>query len=387
MNASWIVFRKEMVDAFRDHKTLLILLISTVLMGPLMMLLMSTIVAKQEEKSELREVWVADLERAPALHNFLLRQGMKVNVAPPDYEARLRDFKFGESVIAVADDYQEKLTLGEAPELRVVFDSANRQSGVLVGRNLGLLRAFNREQGLLELALRGVAPAVLEPFKVQERNLADAQSRSAQLTAMVPWVVIMAVLFGAMTVALDTTAGERERASLEPLLTNPMTPLALVFGKWMAVSAVAMLIALLSVASFLPARWLIRSEALQAMFRFGPGEGVLFLTMLLPLAAAIAAILMLTAVFGHTYKEAQARSTFVLLGFQMAPLVAIMDFSGEKPWHLWLPSLAQQTVMLRVLRGDALQWQHVVIPTTVSLGLTIVCLALLAARLKKLALR
>ena len=383
---SLIVFRKEMVDAFRDRKTLMMILLTAVLIGPLMLIALSAIVGQQEEKSERREVWVAGLGRAPELHNYLLRQGMKVNEAPADYEAQLRDFRLGESVILIPEDYKEKQSRGESPELRVVFDSANRQSTVLVGRNVGLLSGYSREQGSLEMAMRGVAPAVLEPFRIQERNLASAQSRSSQMTAMVPWMVMMAVLFGGLTVALDTTAGERERASLEPLLTNPISPLSLVLGKWMAASAVAMAIATISVSSFFPAKLLIQSEALQAMFRFGPGEAILFLIMLLPLAAAVSAVLMLAAIYGRTFKEAQSRSTVALLAFQMAPMIAIMDFSGEKPWHLLVPSLAQQTVMLRVLRGDELHLQHLMVPTAVSVVLTVVCLVVLARRLKNLAI-
>lgn len=384
---SLIVFRKEMVDAFRDRKTLMMILLTAVLIGPLMLIALSVIIGQQEEKSERREVWVAGLERAPELHNYLLRQGMKVNKAPADFEAQLRDFRLGESVILIPEDYALKQSRGESPELRVVFDSANRQSTVLVGRNVGLLNGYNREQGALEMAMRGVAPAVLEPFRIQERNLASAQSRSSQMTAMVPWMVMMAVLFGGLTVALDTTAGERERASLEPLLTNPITPFSLVLGKWMAASVVAMAIAAISVSSFFPAKLLIQSEALQAMFRFGPGEAILFLIMLLPLAAAVSAVLMLAAIYGRTYKEAQSRSTVALLAFQMAPMIAIMDFSGEKPWHLLVPSLAQQTVMLRVLRGDALHLQHLLVPTAVSVVVTVVCLVVLARRLKNLAIR
>ena len=384
---SLIVFRKEMVDAIRDRKTLMMIFLTAILIGPVMLIALSVIVGQQEEKSERREVWVSGLQRAPELHNYLLRQGMKVNEAPADYEAQLRDFRLGESVILIPEDYADKQSKGESPELRVVFDSANRQSSLLVGRNVGLLDGYSREQGLLEMAMRGVAPAVLQPFRIQERNLASAQSRSSQMTAMVPWMVMMAVLFGGLTVALDTTAGERERASLEPLLTNPITPLSLVLGKWMAASAVAMAIAAISVSSFFPAKMLIQSEALQAMFRFGPGDAILFLIMLLPLAAAVSAVLMLTAVYGRTYKEAQSRSTLALLAFQMAPMIAIMDFSGEKPWHLLVPSLAQQTVMLRVLRGDELHLQHLLVPTVVSLVVTAVCLVILARRLKNLAIR
>ena len=387
MKDSWTVFCKEVIDALRDRKTLLTLLLSTVVMGPLMVLVLSVVVGEIESRADRREVWVAGIDRAPELDNYLRRQGMTVKVAPADYEARLHDFSFGEAVIVVPEDFARKQTDGQAPELLVVYDSANRQSAVSVGTNRSLLRGFSREQGALEISLRGVAPGVLEPYDIVERNLADQQSRSTQATGMVPWMVMMAVLFGGLTVALDATAGERERASLEPLLTNPVSPFALVFGKWMAVAFFAMVVAVMSVLSFFPALWFVKNETLLAVFRFGPQEGAMFLLMLLPLASAIAAVLMLTAVHGRTYKEAQARATFALIGFQLVPLVAIADFSGEKPWHLWVPSLAQQTVMLRALRGDPLTWEHIVIPTGVSIVLATACLVVLASRLKTLATR
>jgi sodium transport system permease protein len=175
---SLIVFRKEIVDSIRDRKTLMMIFLTAVLIGPVMLVAMSFVVNQQEEKSERREVWVAGLEHSPELHNYLLRQGMKVNPAPVDFESQVRDSRLGEAVIWVPDDFQERQAKGQSPELRVVFDSANRQSTVLVGRNVALLEGFVHEQGLLELSTRGVAPAVLQPFRVQERNLASAQSRS-----------------------------------------------------------------------------------------------------------------------------------------------------------------------------------------------------------------
>ncbi len=162
---------------------------------------------------------------------------------------------------------------------------------------------------MLRLAWRGVSPAALQAIEVDERDLASPAARAAQWATLVPFFVLMAVLYGALHAALDTTAGERERGSLEPLLMNPVPPLALVLGKWGAVAAVAMLIALLSCVSFLPGQWLLRSETLAAMFRFGWREGALFLALLLPLAGALSALLMAIAIRCRSVKEAQANAT------------------------------------------------------------------------------
>ena len=130
---------------------------------------------------------------------------------------------------------------------------------------------------MLSLALRGVSAQLLEPMQVEDRDLASTQTRATRITGMLPFFVMMAVLYGALNAALDTTAGERERGSLEPLLMNPTERWALVAGKWGAVACVSMLIAVLSCFSFLPGQWVLRSDTLAAMFQYGPREAVLFI--------------------------------------------------------------------------------------------------------------
>ncbi|MDP3222517.1 MAG: ABC transporter permease subunit, partial [Rubrivivax sp.] len=286
--AAWSVYLKELVDALRDRRTLVMVLLSSVAIGPLVLVLISNLVAGIEKRAEARELVVQGIEHAPTLHNFLQRQTYTVRTAPADYEEALRDSKLGEPVLLVPATFEADLARGEPPVLEVVSSAANQRAQAGTGPLLRLLRAFNQEQATLRLAVRGVAPAVLETVRVQERDLADPATRAAQLAIMVPFFVLMAVLYGALNAALDTTAGERERGSLEPLLMNPASRLSLVLGKWAAVTSVGMLIAVLSCLSFLPGQWLLRSEALAAMFRFGVGEATLFVALLLPLACALA---------------------------------------------------------------------------------------------------
>jgi sodium transport system permease protein len=190
-----------------------------------------------------------------------------------------------------------------------------------------------------------------------------------------------------MNAALDTTAGERERGSLEPLLMNPAERSALVAGKWAAVAAVAMLIAILSCLSFLPGQWLIRSEALAAMFRFGTGEALRFVGLLLPLAAALSALLMAVAIRCKTFKEAQANATIVILGVSLLPLVLMFGQEGEKPWHLWVPALAQSTLMGRVLKGEAVPLADAAMAAAVAAAVTVVALGYVARKLRSAALK
>ena len=352
--AAWTVYLKELRDALRDRRTLMMVLLSSVAIGPLVLLLVSTLVAGIEKRAEARTVVVLGIAQAPTLRNYLERQTYTVQEAPADYEQQLRDSKLADPVLVVQAGFEADLLAGKAPLVELVSSSANQRAQGGSGAVLRLLRGFNHEQAMQRLARRGVAPAALEAMRVEERDLADPATRAAQLATMVPYFVLMAVLYGCMNAALDTTAGERERGSLEPLLMNPASRWALVLGKWGAVASVGMLIAVLSCLSFLPGQWLLRSEALSAMFRFGIGEALAFVALLLPLAGALAALLMAIAIRCKTFKEAQANATLVILGVSLLPLVSLFNQEGTAPWHLWLPALAQSTLMGRVIKGELL---------------------------------
>jgi sodium transport system permease protein len=384
---AWIVFRKELTDALRDRRTLLVVLLSSVAIGPLVLIALSFLVAGIEQRAEERTVLVAGIEHAPTLRNYLERQTYRLEAAPADYEARLKSQALGDPVLRVGKDFEVELARGEAPLLEIVSSSGNRRANASVNRLLRLLRGFSSEQASLRLALRGISPATLEVVEIHERDLANPQSRAAQFTGMLPFFVLMAVLYGALNAALDTTAGERERGSLEPLLMCPASRLSLVIGKWGAVAAVGMLIALLSCFSFLPAQSLLRSETLAAMFQFGWREAALFLALLAPLAAALAALMMAIAIRCKSFKEAQANNTVVVLGVSLLPLVTVFNQSGEAPWHLVVPALGQVTLMNRVLRGEVISAFDVAVPLAVCALIAVLGLLYVARQLRPAAIR
>ena len=386
MTRAWTVFRKEWTDALRDRRTLLMVLASSVAIGPLVLVLLSTLVAGMEQRAEARELVAVGLEHSPTLRNYLERQTYTLRAAPPDHETALRESRLGDPVLVIGPGFEAALARGEAPVVEIVSSAANPRAQAGVGRLQRLLQGFNTEQATLRLVLRGVAPALLEPVKVEERDLADPATRSAQLTALVPFFVLMAMVYGALNAALDTTAGERERGSLEPLLMNPVSRWALVVGKWGAVAAVATLIAALGAFSFLPGQWLLQSETLAALFRFGPGEAAAFVLILLPLAGALSALLMAIAIRCRSFKEAQANATVVVLGMSLLPLVSIFNQEGEAPWHRWVPALSQVVLMGRVLKGEAITLAQALPGVLVGVALAALCLAYVARRLGRAAL-
>ena len=268
------VLRKELADALRDRRTLMTVLVSSVLLGPLVLLGVSALVASLESRAEQREIYVAGVEKAPTLQNFLERQTYTVKAPPADYEAQLRRSKFTEPVVVVPDDFESALARGDAPVVEVVSDSANQRSEAATARIERLLDAFGRERAVLNLALRGVAGAAARAGahrRARPRQPAvagDAHHRHAALLRHDG---------GALRRAHRRARHHRRRARARlarAAADEPGRALARsCVGKWGAVACVSMLIAVLSSLSFLPGQWVLRSDTLAAMFQYGVARG------------------------------------------------------------------------------------------------------------------
>jgi sodium transport system permease protein len=388
MRASVAVFRKEFKDALRDRRTLLMVFVGSVAVGPLLLWLISLMVGSIEQRAEERVVQVRGAQHAPTLVNSLQRQNLRVESAPDDYANLVAEGKLTDAVIEVPEDFEAKLAANEPLTLSVLVNGANNRSRASAGQASRGLRVFANEQASLRMLMRGVSfPMVDSAIEVVDVDTGGRQVGAAQFAASIPFFVLMAVLYGALTAALDATAGERERGSLEPLLVTPVKRESVVLGKWAAVASMGMLVAVLSCLSFLPAQWFMQSETLSAMFQFGWLQALAFLVLLIPFAAAMAALLMAVAIHGKTFKEAQATTTIVILVVSMLPMVQLFSQQVEAKWHLWVPALGQAALMSRVLRAEAVPWQDMLIPLGSCFLLAGACLWYVSRHLRQAAVR
>ena len=175
---------RSCVDALRDRRTLLMVLLSSVAIGPLVLVLMSQLVAGIEKRAEAREVVVHGIEHAPTLRNYLERQTYTVREAPRRLRAAAaRTASSATRCWWCRRTSRPTLARGKAPVVELLVSasatSARRPAAAAV---LRLLRGFNQEQATLRLALRGVlAGAAGGRCACEERDLADPASRAAQL--------------------------------------------------------------------------------------------------------------------------------------------------------------------------------------------------------------
>jgi sodium transport system permease protein len=185
-----------------------------------------------------------------------------------------------------------------------------------------------------------------------------------------------------MTVAIDSTAGERERGSLEPLLLNPVPAHDLVMGKWLAAWTFASSVAVLTLAGFVVASLAYAQKKIPALMAFGVHELALFVALIVPFAALTSSLSMLICTYGRSYREAQTYVSYLITVIALLPAVVLFTGLKDEPWQLAVPFLGQLMVMGRVMRGDAIAVSDGLAPACIAFVLAAVCIALLARLLR-----
>ncbi len=375
MNATWVVFKKELVDALRDRRALLVVLATTLVSGPVTLLLLSKFVADLKERLEQRQVLVQGADAAPSLVNFMARQGRVAASPPADFRAQMEAGRFDDAVLVLPPSFEGDVRRGVLVELTVFHDGSRAKSATAAALLERLTNGWAQELGLQRLLVRGVDPALLKPARTTSVSIGSARGRSAQLLFLVPLVALIAAVIGALSIAIDVTAGERERGSLEPLLHNPIPLGALALGKWAAVSCVSLATLLGAVASFALAARFIRDEGLAAAFQFGVAEAGLTLLLLAPFCLFIGAALMLVALFSRGHKEAQASTSYLVSLVTFAPSLSLFLSLPDARWQLLVPALGQNMVLARAFRGSVVDGLDVGVPALTCAVLTAGCLA------------
>jgi sodium transport system permease protein len=363
-----VVLIKELRDALRDRRTAIMILVASILTGPLTLMLMAQFISGLEEKESTLKVRIHGKENGAALVNFLQRNDVEIEVAPADYEARVKEGRL-DAVIVVPKDFDERFISGDGASVEIVFDDSRTDATPAIRQADRLVRAFNRETGMLRMIARGVSPDLASPVKLERVNTATPRQRGAMLLFLISMFAVLSPLLGGMTIAIDSTAGERERGSLEPLLANPVPISQLVVGKWLAAWTFASTVAMLTLGGFVVATAVYAPGRLASLMTFGPPEFVRFVAMAIPFAAMTTSLQMLISTYGRSYREAQTYVSYLATIVSFVPLVVM--FSGMKDafWQLTVPVLGQQMVLTRVVRGEPFTFVDWAVPSLVAAAL------------------
>ena len=351
----WIICRKEVIDNFRDRRTLNTIIGATILVPLLLFsfLWFAEKTIKDETDSisaEAIQLAVVGAEHAPNLMSWLEQSNFAINDAPKDYEQAVRD---GEErmILKITEDYPKRFATGETAPLLVIHDSS------IVGlEKIGyqsLQRAiytYGNRISALRLQARGVSPKVIHSIQLNVSDVAPSELRNTQVLTMMPYLIIIFIMLGGMYLAIDTTAGERENGSLETLLIQPASRKSIVLAKLLATmlfSALTLFFVLLSLAfsfKFLP----IESFEIT----LSATKIAVILVINLPFVFLGCSLMVFLASFTKSYKEAQSYLSLMAIVPSM-PLILLSFLSPEPSLsNMWIPSLSQGLIVIETLKGE-----------------------------------
>jgi sodium transport system permease protein len=376
------ILRKELLDMFRDRRTAMVTLVSSIAAGPIFLMLIFNLIASQAERARDLTLPVAGAEYAPAVVAFLERQQVTVTQAPADYDAQLRRGDL-DVVLIIDDAFTKDVAQGKPGTVRLVFDRSRDRARPSIDQAEALLRGYNRLWGDQRLMLRGVTSSVANPLRVETLDLATPQQAGALVLFLVAYYGLFASVMGGMAVALDTTAGERERQSLEPLLTTPARPAEIVAGKWLAVCVFDALVVALTLSGFYLTLAFAPLPPVGVPFLFGAREFARFLLVLVPMILMLPAILLYVGSRARAYREAQANVSVLLFVVSLIPLVQLFLQRKEPAWLMLVPVSAQYSLLNTALRGEPLLASQLALSWLAPAALIVVALAAVARRLSR----
>lgn len=349
------VTHKEVTDASRDRRTLLVTLVSAALAGPIFLMLIFNLIASQAEKSRDIHLPVVGAERAPALIAFLKRQQVTIEVAPADYEARVRSGDL-DVVLEIDEQFAATVAAGRAGIVWLTYDRSRDRAGPAIGEVESLLRAYERLWGRERLLLRGVANSVVAPLELRGINVATPRQSGALILFLIAYYGLFSSVIGSLSFALEAAAGERERMSLEPLLMTPASPLEIATGKWLALALFNLLIVVVTLTGFYLTLAFAPLPSVGVPFLFSARDVGRFVLILLPLIALMPAVLLYLGSRGRSIREAQANTSLVFFVVSIIPMIQQFMQRKEPAWILGVPVSGQYSLLKAVLRGDPLRW-------------------------------
>jgi sodium transport system permease protein len=381
IRTAFIVFAKEILDNLRDRRTLASALIMGPVFGPLMFAFVINMSLEQslENAERAMELPVVGAQHAPNLVRFLESENINVVDAPGDRSAAIDAVTIGSSdvILVIPENFGAQLADTVPARIELLSDQANKEAERDARRLRNALYEYSEQLAGIRLLARGVNPMVLRPLNIDEIDVSTPSGRSALLLGMMTYFFIFACLMGGMYLAIDSTAGERERGSLEPLLSLPVTRGQLILGKiaatclFMAVSLTLSLLAFSVALKFMPL------EQLGMTPNFGPPVLLAAFVLFAPFILLGAALMTLVASFTKSYREAQTWLSVLVVAPTLPILIVSIMTLRPRLEFMFIPSLSQHLLLVDLIKNEPVNGLHVAISfiSTLFLGalLTWVC--------------
>ena len=377
MNPFLTVLAKECTDNIRDYRSLFSSL-SVALLGPLLIvgLLIFVLDKTLRDFEEPIAFSLMGADHAPNLVAYLRANNTQIDQREPVEEpSKLIESGEAELILVIQPNYSERYYEGQQNQLAIFFDSSSYSSG---RRDLAtldqLIERYSDTIGMLRLRYRGIQPGLIRPIQTRKIDVSSPADRALMIFSSIPYLLMLVIFTGCFYLAIDATAGERERGSLEPLLTQPISRFQLVLGKIIAATAFSLLNLTVFLISLYFALQLVPFERIGMSLKFNLLQLLMIVAITSPLTLFAASLLTVVSAFAKSYKEAQTYLSFVIV-IPTLPLI-VTQIAGIEPSivSMSVPSLGQAILTSQIIKGEAISYTFVLVSVGVTLSITLLLL-------------
>ncbi|AVI65919.1 transporter [Shewanella sp. WE21] len=363
MNKIIAMVRKELIDAARDKRSVMAGLYYAIGTPLIMCGLFMVLIGQLTSPDDLK-ITIKNPDNAPDLVRFLSNKGITQGAADG---SDAKDLKAIELIIST--DYAAQMNQGKSAEITIVADNSEEKLQNSIRRLEKQLQAYSAEMGSLRLIARGIDPRVVQPLKVNVQDKATTDSKGGMILGIAIFTMIYSVFISGMNLAIDTSAGERERNSLALLLSHPLTTRQLVLSKIIAVSLFALLglvlILLVSKIAYAFVPWQELGFSVNITTEFM----ALMLVVGIPVALMAACLQLFVSFMAKTFKEAQSYLTMVL--FVPLALSMAASYNIAPDMLQWLPVSGQQQALMDFIKGKDLPMLQLLVSTLGTLAIAV----------------
>ncbi|MDA7696791.1 ABC transporter permease subunit [Porticoccaceae bacterium] len=333
------LLRKELLDAVRDKRSVMAGLYYAFFTPVLLAVVLTAVINKATNPEDI-EITITNGIEASNLVNYLSDRG----ISQGDDPDKLKNIE-----LVISTDFSKQLNRAEPAEVTLIADQSEDSLRTAIARIKRALGSYSSEMVSLRLISRGINPNIINPIKVHIQDQATAVSKGGQIMGVMTMLMILSVFVAGMNLAIDTSAGERERNSLALLLSHPVSVLQLVMSKTVAVSIFGMLGLILTIIvskfvyPFVPWQELGFSVDISGSFVLG--------ALLAGFSVAIfaASMQLFVSFMAKSFKEAQTYISFVMFVPIAMSYAATLDFAVEE--LRWAPVSGQLQALIDLAKG------------------------------------
>ncbi|XQW84383.1 ABC transporter permease [Thalassotalea piscium] len=368
---------KELKEAFRDKRALMVAMMMAI-MAPIMIFAMSKMMIKEMVSTPPVYIKVTGSEFAPKLIKALANDHIKLFSDVPEEDAKLWDER--NIQLTIPETFGKDMVDGKKIDIYLKADFSEKAMNAPLRRIKETIRNYAQAIGYKRLLVRGIDINLLRPVNVIEQDTSSPSSNFIMISMMLGLYLLMAAFMSGLSVAIDTSAGERERNVLEMLLCQPVSTLKIVLAKLCCASTIAFIGVLLTISLTFASIGFVDLTKIGASFSLDFSAVVIIVLMLIPICFLASALQLFFSFQAKSFKEAQSSVTMVVMIPAMLPF--IMTFIDDKPkWFDWVPVTGQSLIMEDIFKGLPVDWTNLGLTTVITLALTVVLVTALAKKL------